>query len=82
MQMTDWHAKKLEFMDMARRHERASNFAAGSWLRMFGQGCDLLASDDQETRDKGSTVIAKAFSRFVRDILMPEMGKRMRGEAV
>jgi hypothetical protein len=78
--MTNWHKKRNEFLAMARRHERASNFAMGSWLRMFSQGCDLLASDDQETRDKGSTVIAKAFSRFVRDILCPDMGKRMRGE--
>jgi len=78
--MINWQTRRNEFLALARDAE-VYDYAGGLWLRKFAGNCELLASDDPGENKRGSELLAENFSRYVRDIVCPEMGVRLRAVA-
>lgn len=66
MTPTEAHAKRIEFLRMARNAEMADDIATGSWYRIFAQNFELIASDDPVKRERGFAMLKKNSDRFER----------------
>ena len=66
---TDCHTKRNEHLALARKAEKADNYALGSWHRLFAANFELMASDDPVRRQRGMAMLKKNSDRFERDMV-------------